>query len=185
MGFTFEQQIFVVEHYFASKFVSCKQALQDALPNETVPNKTMVNHLIRKFHKTGSVLNHKCNCRYAVLSNSTLEDMRLSFLQLPSKSLRKLAQMKNMFLGSAHKGTKWLKLQVYHVHVMHELRPTDHAAKFCYCHWFKYFVHNNIQVLDSTFFLDEAWFHLSSSARTISYGVLITCILTVKLHCTW
>jgi hypothetical protein len=63
--------------------------LSKMFPNKTAPNKTMVNHLIRKFHEAGSVMNQKCNHTHTVLSDDTLEDMRLSFLHSPSKSPRK------------------------------------------------------------------------------------------------
>lgn len=55
-----------------------------------------------------------------------------------------------MSLGSAHKATQPVKLQVCHIHMMHELWPTDHAEGSCYCHWFKSIVCNDMQVLENT-----------------------------------
>jgi hypothetical protein len=90
------------------------------------------------------------------------EDVRLDLLQSPSKSLRKLSHQKNMSLGTAHKATQVPQLQAYRVHIMRELHPTDHSARLHHCGWLKMFICNNNQVLDNTFFPDEAWFHLSN-----------------------
>jgi hypothetical protein len=60
MGLITENKIFKVEHYFASKLFSlCQKAFQEAFPNEEVPKKPKVHYLLRKFHETGSVCNHK------------------------------------------------------------------------------------------------------------------------------
>jgi hypothetical protein len=97
IGLTFEQRIFVAEHYFGSKsFLLCRKAFEGVFTNESVPYKTTVSRLIRKFRDTGSVLNQKRNRRCAVLNDVTLEDVRLSLLHFPSKLLRKLSEQKNM-----------------------------------------------------------------------------------------
>jgi len=71
MGLTYEQRIFIVEHYFAIKcFVLC----QEALPNDAVPNKTTIHRLIRKSFETDRV------CGTVVYSDDTLKDIRPSFL---------------------------------------------------------------------------------------------------------
>jgi len=57
-----------------------------------------------------------------------------------------------MSLDSAHKVTQMLKLQVYHMHEIHKLQPTDHVVRLCYCHWPESFICNNIKLLDDTFF---------------------------------
>jgi hypothetical protein len=63
-----------------------------------------------KFEETGSVCDRKHNRRCTVLNNDIPEDMRLSLLQSPSKSLQKLSQQKNMSLGSAHQAVHLLHL---------------------------------------------------------------------------
>lgn len=49
---------------------------------------------------------------------------------------------------------------LYRVAVVQELRPPDFARRVEYCQWFLNNL-NNDDVLDKTFFSDEAWFHLS------------------------
>lgn len=64
-------------------------------PNELLPNKTMVNHLMN-FRETGNVVNRKRNCRGTARTDDKLEDLWLSFVQSLSNSLRTLSQQKNM-----------------------------------------------------------------------------------------
>jgi hypothetical protein len=107
----------------------------------TVPNKTIYS-IITQFEETDCVIEN--DCRRAVLNDDTLEDVRHSLLQFPSKSLRKLSQQKNISLGSAFNVVQLLHLRACRIHAMHELRPTDHATRLRYCNWFKAFVRNNI-----------------------------------------
>lgn len=122
------------------------------------------------------VLNRK-RCRHTVLNGHW--KTRLICLQF-RRNHRELSQQ-NTSWGSA------LKLRAYCFHVMHKLRPTDHAARSLYYRWIKDFFRNNIRVLDSTFFPDEAWSILTAVWTVVGadYEVLITCLLTVKLRCTW
>jgi hypothetical protein len=53
---TCEQRIFVLKHYFCNEaYVLCQDAFQEAFPNDTVPNKTAIYHVIMKFEETGCV----------------------------------------------------------------------------------------------------------------------------------
>jgi hypothetical protein len=91
-----------------------------SFPNDTVQNKTSYS-IITKSEETDSVCDWKHNRRRTVLNDDTLEDVRLSLLQSPSKLLRKLSQQKNTSLGSAQKVVHLLHLRAYRIHVMHEL----------------------------------------------------------------
>ena len=45
---------------------------------------------------------------------------------------------------------------------MQEQKTTNHEKRLLYCRWFNRFIEKNkADVLDTTFFSDEAWFHLS------------------------
>jgi hypothetical protein len=45
---------------------------------------------------------------------------------------------------------------------VHQLQERDEGARIQYCHWFRRFVREGINVLlDNVFFSDEAWFHLN------------------------
>jgi hypothetical protein len=122
MVLTREQKIFVVKHYFRNEsYVFCQGDFQEAFPNDTVPKKTTVYRIITKFEETGSVCDRKHNRRRTVLNDNTLQDVRLSLLQSPSKSLRKLSQQKNMSLRSAYQAVRLLHLRAYCSRAMYEL----------------------------------------------------------------
>jgi hypothetical protein len=53
-----------------------------------------------------------------------------------------------------------LKFFPYRVRVVHELKPADYGKRENFCKWFLNFIEND-EILDITFFTDEAWFHLS------------------------
>jgi hypothetical protein len=74
------QRIFVVKHYFRNESYALCEAFQEALPNDTVLNKTTIYRIITKFEETGSVCDRKHNHRHTVLNDDTLEDVRLSFV---------------------------------------------------------------------------------------------------------
>jgi hypothetical protein len=118
---------FVVEYYFSIyPFILCQQVFQ-AFSTKAVLNKTMASHLIRKFHDNGSVLIQKCSHRHMILSNNTVR-YEAQFTAVPlNKAMIKMSQLQNMSLDKAHNITKLLKLQVYHIHVLHELWSTNHA----------------------------------------------------------
>jgi hypothetical protein len=122
MVLTRDQRIFVVKHYFRKEsYALCQEAFQEAFPNDTLPNRKTICRIITKFEETGSVCDRKHNRRRTVLNDDTLEDVRLSLLQPPSKSLQQLSQQKNVSLGSAHQAVHLLHLRAYRIHVMHEL----------------------------------------------------------------
>jgi hypothetical protein len=55
-----------------------------------------------------------------------------------------------------------LKLHPYWVSVEHQLKERDHQSRVDYGTWFqKFLVEEDEEILDLTFFTDEAWFHLS------------------------
>lgn len=56
----------------------------------------------------------------------------------------------------------------YKMTVTQELLPHDFHARMQYCQWFLNTINNN-EVLDKTFFTDEAWFHLSGYVNSQNY----------------
>jgi hypothetical protein len=95
-------------------------------------------------------------------------DISDSMLRSPSKSLRKLAQEKYIGLVTAHKAVrgKW-NLFPYKVTEFQEFKSTDHEKRIRYCEWFTNFIQTKtVNILDDTFYKDEAWFHLSGYATT-------------------
>src|SRR5215510_3455136 len=71
-----------------------------------VPHRNAVRRLVEKFRGTGSVLDaERCGRPYK-LNDKKLMDISDSMLRNPSKSLRKLAQEKDIGLATAHKAVR-------------------------------------------------------------------------------
>lgn len=57
----------------------------------------------------------------------------------------------------------------YKLTVVHELLPTDFQKRIDYCTWFN--ENLNDDLLDISFFSDEAWFHLSGYVNSQNYRI--------------
>lgn len=76
-------------------------------------------------------------------------------------------------VGTCHKAlTKRLHLHPYKVTVVQELHPLDYGKRVRYCEWFNENVNDDL--LDQTFFTDEAWFHLSGYVNSQNYRTWAT-----------
>jgi len=84
-------------------------------------------------------------------------------LQSLKKSIRKLSQRVGVSYDTAHTDLKkCLHLHPYKITTVHELKPGGSAKLVAYCKWFLDFLdHEGEDILDVTFFTDEAYFHLS------------------------
>ncbi|RZC32148.1 hypothetical protein BDFB_009023 [Asbolus verrucosus] len=88
----------------------------------------------------------------------------------PSKSIRKLSQQIHLSFGTSHTILKKdLEMFPYKVQIYHKILPRDFVPRVNYCE-FCIYIKN---ILDVTFFTDEAWFHLecfvnSQNMRTFS-----------------
>ena len=69
-----------------------------------------------------------------------------------------------------------LKFFPYKVHVVHELKPQDSEKRVLFCRWFENFIlEKGENILNHTFFSDEAWFHLSgymNSQNSIAWSTV-------------
>ena len=79
----------------------------------------------------------------------------------PTKSLRRLSQEAGISYETAHAAVRKNKgLYPYRISCQHELKDTDFKKRLQYCLLFKRNL-NEEDVLEKTFFSDEAWFDLS------------------------
>ena len=164
--YSIKERVFLVQNVFFERgnyTVKVKQLFAENFPNSKLPHRDTVRDLINKFLETGSVHDAARSGRPTVLTEQKLEDISDMMLKSPTKSIGKLAQQSGISYGSAYKAVRnELNLYPYKVSVVHELKPTDHEKRINYCEWFQRFImrHGN-DVLDRTFFTDEAWFSLS------------------------
>ena len=166
MVLTTEERVWLVEHAFreGGRYTDVvRQRFAEKFPDKAVPHRNAVRNLVDKFRETGSVDDPECCGRPAKLSEEKLFDISNSIQQSPSISLRKLAQQHDIGLATAHKAfRRELKFFSYKIMAVQELKITDHEKRLRYCRWFNRFIEENTaDVLDVTFFTDEAWYHFS------------------------
>ena len=131
----------------------------------------LLRKLLKKFHKTGSLLDKKCNWQKSVLTPGILQDIQTAITKSPHKCLQKLSAQTGISLSSAHTvARRMLKFYPYRMQVFHKPIPGDYAKRVNYCRWFKNLIRCNTGVLDQVFFTDEVWFHLSVYINSQNYG---------------
>jgi hypothetical protein len=164
MVLSVEKRMFLVEHVFrcGGKYTQdVQQRFQAQFPETKVPRRNAVRQLTQKFQETGSVCEATRSGRPSILTNTKLLDISDRLLQSPKKSIRKLSQQAGVPYGTAHTAFK-KRLRTYKITAVHELKPGDSAKRVAYCKWFLDFLdHEGKDILDVTFFTDEAYFHLS------------------------
>lgn len=166
MMLTIEERTFLVEQVFKAgdKYSEVvKQQFQDKFPNSSLPHRDTVRDLISKFRQTGSVMDFDRSGRPTVLTEEKLTVISDKMLRSPSKSMRRLAQESDISVYTAHKAVREkLCLFPYKITAVQELKPADYEKRLHYCEWFNNFIQlNGKDVLDETFYTDEAWFHLT------------------------
>ncbi len=97
---------------------------------------------------------------------ATLESITTAFVDTSSLTIRRAQQQLNVSYSSLQRVTHILKLIPYKLSVVHELKPDDPAERVNFCRWFQKCIAKRIDVLDTTFFSDEAWFCLSGYVNT-------------------
>lgn len=165
MVLTVEQRVFLVEHVFRNNgryTTEVQELYSQRFPGEDMPHRNGVRNLISKFRETGSVLDAARSGRPSV-DEETVEDVKERITNSPHKSVRRLALQADIPKSTAHDILKKkLSLYPYKVTVLHQLQEADSEARVHFCRWFQEFVSDNGEdILDLTFFTDEAWFHLS------------------------
>jgi hypothetical protein len=148
-----------VQEQFAEKF-----------PETPVLHHNVVHRLIKKFLETGSVCDAEPSGRPSKLNDKKLMDNSNSTCMLwsPSKSQCTLVQEKDIRLATAHNSVREnLQFFPHKLTAAQELKPADHEKRIRYCKWFTYFIQTKtVDILDVTFFTDEAWFHFSGYVNT-------------------
>jgi hypothetical protein len=95
-----------------------------------------------------------------VLTEEKLDDIRARLEHTPRKSPNCPAQESWVSKSSARTATQLLKFRPYKTTVFHALEPHDPANGVHFCSWFLQSVIEGEIDPHSSFFPDEAWFHL-------------------------
>jgi len=95
------------------------------------------------------------------MSEETIQNVKDRLQASPKKSLRRLSQESGLSRSTCKRAAKKAKLHAYRISVLHELKEPDQVKRVADCRWFQTHLKKNPGILDYTWFLDEAWFHLS------------------------
>jgi hypothetical protein len=163
MSFSQVQWVFIVYHYLAShSYFTCQNEFRDTFPNSPVPNNSTVSRLVSRFFRdTGSMQDRNTSGRPSVLSDDSLDNIRQTLLHSPQNSPRKRSLHSGLSYGIVREATNILKLHLYRVHVMHELKEPDKEKRLQYCREITHFIRGGTDNLDKLFCCDEACFHLN------------------------
>jgi transposase len=138
MVLSIEEREYVVEYVFreGNRYTDLVQEqFAEKFPETPVPHRSAVRRLIEKFRETGSVLNAERP------NDMKLVDIYDSMLRSLSKSLRKLAQGKDIGLATAHTAVREkLNLFPHKVTAVKELKSADHEKRIRYGEWFINFI---------------------------------------------
>lgn len=172
--FTVQQKAFMVESYFRNgtliegewrySIQACIQEFRHRYPNVAFTDNQFTNQLkrsIQNFRETASADIKRGGGRPRVRSENVINIVRNAMEERPTSSLRRLAQEHDLTVSTVHNVLKRdLNLHPYKLQMFQELLPPDYNKRMQYCQWFNENINNN-EMLDKTFFSDEAWFHLN------------------------
>ncbi|XP_031327482.1 uncharacterized protein LOC116158782 [Photinus pyralis] len=89
--------------------------------------------------------------------------------QSPKKSISRLSAQTGLSTGTCHKALKKvLHMHPYKISSVQQLHALDYDRRVQYCHWFNERLNDN-NLLDLTFYSDEAWVHLSGYVNSQNY----------------
>lgn len=171
-----EIKAFLLESYFRNgnklengewqySYVACYEEFQENYPAEAADHSyDDVYQVVRKtvvlFREKGSVERKTGSGRPKKRTAEVLDNAREIIEATPSTSIRRLGQQLNLSFGTTQLILKKdLQMYPYKLQVYHKILPRDFQPRINYCNWFVDNL-NNDEVLDITFFSDEAWFHL-------------------------
>lgn len=173
MVFTTVERSFIVKKYFELQSYDKVQENFEELFKKKPPTKSAIWSMKEKFINFGSIENKKRNRKTSVLTPEKLKELKESLLRSPVKGIRRRAQELKISKSSCDNGTKILNFHPYRVSVVHELLESDFEKRVEYCKWFQEFIKIE-EILDTTFFTDEAWFHLSGYVNSQNFRIWAT-----------
>jgi hypothetical protein len=139
MKHSVEQKLFIYDAFVrpSSRRKCCRK-----YPDGTVSCKATIHTIVTK----NNVLRHRCwtrrNLEKDLSTEEKLHDSGTRLQASPKKPLRLLSLQCRLEKGTAHVGTKLLKLRPYRTTVVHSLLPQDCKTIIRYCSWIQESVFN-------------------------------------------
>ncbi|PSN34960.1 hypothetical protein C0J52_24957 [Blattella germanica] len=107
-----EHRVFMYDNYVKTE--SCREVVKrfgKKFPDIKPPSKTTVRLLVKRFRKTGSVINNTASVTYRVITEEKLDEVIEKLEGMPTKSLSRLAKATGVSKSSAWRGT--IQLHTY------------------------------------------------------------------------
>ncbi|XP_063919174.1 uncharacterized protein LOC135134425 [Zophobas morio] len=174
MAFTLEHKTFMIESYFRNgqkidgqwqySIPDTWTEFKEQFPNNIVDYANFCNALKRsvgQFRETGSLQRKPGTGRTKnKRTPENIENVRAIMDEVPITSVRHLQQQVDLSYGTCRTILKKdLGLFAYRLQCVQELHHGDFPIRREYCEWFLNTFDD--ELLEKTFFTDEAWFHLS------------------------
>ena len=170
MPLSLKEQIFLVKEVYSHGGKYSKEVqniLKEKFGEEQLPDRHCLVALMKKLEQTGSMQDQPCSGRPLVINNKALQNVTNKLDRSLHKLLRHLSQEVGMLLMLTYGAVKKQKFFPYKVSVIHELKAQDTEKCIIFCRWLQQFIDiNGKNILNDTFFTDEAWFHLSGYTNT-------------------
>lgn len=140
----------------------CLDEFRSKFPDAAVVRQLFVETLQRcvtNYRETGNVIK-KGGGRPSKRTHEVVEEATQIMENDPQTSLRQLSQQINLSMGTCHRLLrKDANLYPYRFTSVQELLPLDIPQRLNFCQWFLDTFGNNGDVLQMSFFTDEAWFY--------------------------
>jgi hypothetical protein len=174
MVFTVEQKAFIIESYFRTaqkvegnwkySILECMTEFQERFPNIAVEYKEFrdtLQNTVALFRETGSVSRKKGSGPPKKRNAEKIEEVRQIINEAPQTSIRRVSQQVDLSYETCRQILKKdLHMHPYKLTAVHELLPPDYEKRVEFCQWFLTNLNDN-NILDKSFFSDEAWFEMS------------------------
>ena len=159
--YTTEERVFIVRNYWVTgSFKQCQAVVLRKFGGRKPRTKQTIANFVKKLGTTGGVLDIHAGGK-PPMSDQRVADVKQRLQQSPKKSLRRLSQETGLSYSTCQRAAKKAKLKAYRVTVDQELKPLDTQKRMAYCEWFMKLFGEDDELLDITWYSDEAWFHLS------------------------
>lgn len=173
MVFSTEHKTFMIETYFRNgrkvdgqwlySLGNCLEEFQNEFPNLEFDYDSFqhtVKHCVKVFRETGSVKRKEGSGRPKKRTVELVNNVRDIMDNAPGTSIRVLSQLTGVSYGTCLTVLKKdLHLFPYRMTCFQEILQVDHPRRITFCQWFLNNFDDNL--LDKTFFSDEAWFYLN------------------------
>jgi hypothetical protein len=149
-----EQKWFIYDTFVRrSSWRKFRRKFRRNYPDSTVPYKATIYNIVTKLRSTGLVLNKKISRKKTCADWIKTWWHRGSIRSKSEEVVSLLALQCGLAKGTAHIGTKLLKLRPHKTTVVH---PPHCEARIRYCRWFQESIFKGLLDPEVTFYSDEA-----------------------------